>query len=51
MPAVGRPTADLAARKALVSVLDLRQLGNVATGGKGRPATRIGEIAPARWPR
>ncbi|MFD7495083.1 ABC transporter substrate-binding protein [Streptomyces sp. NPDC059832] len=44
--AAGRPTADLAVRKALVSVLDLEQLGNVATGGKGRPATGIGEIAP-----
>ncbi|MFJ7198845.1 MULTISPECIES: ABC transporter substrate-binding protein [unclassified Streptomyces] len=44
--AAGRPTADLAVRKALVSVLDLRQLGNVATGGKGKPATSIGEIAP-----
>ncbi|MFF1649461.1 ABC transporter substrate-binding protein [Streptomyces sp. NPDC058240] len=44
--AAGRPTADLAVRKALVSALDLEQLGNVATGGKGRPATGIGEIAP-----
>ncbi|WP_405749423.1 ABC transporter substrate-binding protein [Streptomyces sp. NBC_00012] len=44
--AAGRPTADLAVRKALISVLDLKQLGNVATGGKGRPATGIGEIAP-----
>ncbi|WP_413752061.1 ABC transporter substrate-binding protein [Streptomyces sp. R-74717] len=44
--AVGRPGADPAVRKALVSVLDLKQLGNVATGGKGRPATAIGETAP-----
>ncbi|MFD0339842.1 ABC transporter substrate-binding protein [Streptomyces sp. NPDC127117] len=44
--AAGRPTADLAVRKALVSVLDLKQLGSVATGGKGKPATGIGEIAP-----
>ncbi|MFD4759654.1 ABC transporter substrate-binding protein [Streptomyces sp. NPDC058439] len=44
--AAGRPTADPAVRKALVSVLDLRQLANVATGGKGKPATGIGETAP-----
>ncbi|MER5611071.1 ABC transporter substrate-binding protein [Streptomyces sp. NPDC002215] len=42
----GRPTADLAVRRALVSVLDLKQLGSVATGGKGRTPTRTGEIAP-----
>ncbi|WP_329191719.1 ABC transporter substrate-binding protein [Streptomyces sp. NBC_01435] len=44
--AAGRPTAELAVRKALVSVLDLKQLGSVATGGKGRPPTGIGENAP-----
>ncbi|MEV7958711.1 ABC transporter substrate-binding protein [Streptomyces sp. NPDC058316] len=44
--AAGHPGADRAVRKALVSVLDLKQLANVATGGKGRPATGIGETAP-----
>ncbi|MFF2958906.1 ABC transporter substrate-binding protein [Streptomyces sp. NPDC057963] len=44
--AAGRPTADPAVRRALVSVLDLEQLANVATGGKGKPATGIGETAP-----
>ncbi|REK90761.1 ATP-binding cassette domain-containing protein [Streptomyces inhibens] len=44
--AAGRPGADLAVRKALVSVLDLKQLRNVATGGKGKPPTRIGETVP-----
>ncbi|MFF2012326.1 ABC transporter substrate-binding protein [Streptomyces sp. NPDC058195] len=44
--AAGRPTADPAVRRALVSVLDLRQLGNVATGGKGGTPARAGEIAP-----
>ncbi|MFF1912705.1 ABC transporter substrate-binding protein [Streptomyces sp. NPDC058239] len=44
--AAGRPGADPAVRKALVAVLDLKQLGNVATGGKGKPATAIGETAP-----
>ncbi|MFB6815538.1 ABC transporter substrate-binding protein [Streptomyces sp. NPDC056347] len=44
--AAGRPTADPAVRRALVSVLDLKQLGSVATGGKGRAPTRTGEIAP-----
>lgn len=48
--AVGRPGADPAVRKALVSVLDLKQLGNVATGGKGKPATAIGETTPTPVP-
>ncbi|MEE1742480.1 ABC transporter substrate-binding protein [Streptomyces sp. BE147] len=39
-------TADLAVRRALVSVLDLRELRNVSTGGEGKPPTAIGEMAP-----
>ncbi|MFF9652271.1 ABC transporter substrate-binding protein [Streptomyces sp. NPDC014622] len=44
--AAGRPGADPAVRRALVSVLDLKELRNVATGGKGEPATAIGETVP-----
>ncbi|MFF9349458.1 ABC transporter substrate-binding protein [Streptomyces sp. NPDC014734] len=44
--AAGRPGADPAVRRALVGVLDLKELRNVATGGKGGPATAIGETAP-----
>ncbi|MBT2506045.1 ABC transporter substrate-binding protein [Streptomyces sp. ISL-98] len=42
----GHPTADPAVRKALVGALDLKQIGSVATGGTGKPATNLGEIAP-----
>ncbi|GAA1964110.1 ABC transporter substrate-binding protein [Catenulispora subtropica] len=41
-----RPTADAAVRRALVEALDLKQIGSVATGGTGAPATTIGELAP-----
>ncbi|MEU7182056.1 MULTISPECIES: ABC transporter substrate-binding protein [Streptomyces] len=44
--AAGHPTAETAVRKALVAVLDLQQLGNVAIGGRGKPATGIGETGP-----
>ena len=45
--AAARPTADPAVRKALVEALDLKQIGTVATGGTGKPATGIGEVAPS----
>ncbi|MCX4679522.1 ABC transporter substrate-binding protein [Streptomyces sp. NBC_01433] len=44
--AAGRPPADLAVRRALISVLDLKDLRNVSTGGDGTPPTSIGEVAP-----
>ncbi|MFB7915650.1 ABC transporter substrate-binding protein [Streptomyces sp. NPDC056061] len=44
--AAGRPGADPAVRRALVQVLDLKELRNVATGGKGGAATAVGETAP-----
>jgi peptide/nickel transport system substrate-binding protein len=37
----GEPTADVAVRKALVQALDLKQLGQVTTGGTGKPATGL----------
>lgn len=37
----GEPTADLAVRKALTQALDLKQLGQVTTGGTGKPATGL----------
>ncbi|MEU0939068.1 ABC transporter substrate-binding protein [Embleya sp. NPDC005971] len=40
--APGRVTADAEVRWALVAALDLKQIGAVATGGKGVPATRFG---------
>ncbi|MBS2532765.1 ABC transporter substrate-binding protein [Catenulispora sp. NF23] len=45
--AAGHDTADPAVRKALVEALDLKQIGSVATGGTGQPATTIGEVAPS----
>lgn len=44
----GLPTADLATRKALVQALDLTQLQQVFTSGRGGPAT--GLVAPANTP-
>jgi peptide/nickel transport system substrate-binding protein len=44
--AATHPTADPAVRKALIEVLDLKQIGSVATGGTGQQATTIGEMAP-----
>lgn len=44
--APGHPTADEAVRRALLSVLNLRQIGAVATGGTGTPATNLGEVDP-----
>ncbi|MBP0452279.1 ABC transporter substrate-binding protein [Kitasatospora sp. RG8] len=38
----GRPLADPALRRALVSALDRQGLANVAVGGTGRPATDFG---------
>ncbi|MGW0934572.1 ABC transporter substrate-binding protein [Streptomyces sp. NPDC002666] len=38
----GRPLADPALRRALVSALDRQGLANVAVGGNGRPATDLG---------
>ncbi len=38
----GRPLADPALRRALVSALDRQGLANVAVGGTGRPATDLG---------
>lgn len=38
----GRPLADPALRRAMVSALDRRGLANVAVGGSGRPATDFG---------
>lgn len=40
--AAGRPSADLAVRRALISVLDLKDLRNVATGGIGTPPPASG---------
>ncbi|WP_245599344.1 hypothetical protein [Embleya scabrispora] len=40
--APNRVTADARVRWALVAALDLKQLGAVATGGKGVAATRLG---------
>ncbi|MFI0419131.1 ABC transporter substrate-binding protein [Spongiactinospora sp. 9N601] len=42
----GHPTADFAVRHALVGAVDLKQIGSVATGGLGKPATNLGEVAP-----
>ena len=42
----GQPGADEAVRRALTQALDLTQLGQVLTGGSGKPAT--GLVAPAR---
>ncbi|PZG36809.1 hypothetical protein C1I98_26325 [Spongiactinospora gelatinilytica] len=42
----GHPTADFAVRHALVSAVNLKQIGSVATGGLGKPATNLGEVAP-----
>jgi peptide/nickel transport system substrate-binding protein len=39
-------TADQAVRRALLSSADLQQIGAVATGGSGTPATNLGETAP-----
>ncbi|NRQ38279.1 ABC transporter substrate-binding protein [Nonomuraea sp. NN258] len=44
--ASGHPTADLPVRRALVGALDLTQIGHVASGGIGKPATNLGEIPP-----
>ncbi|WP_202231994.1 ABC transporter substrate-binding protein [Actinacidiphila reveromycinica] len=38
----GRPLADPALRRAMVSALDRRALANVAVGGRGSPATDFG---------
>ncbi|MFF7251250.1 ABC transporter substrate-binding protein [Embleya sp. NPDC008237] len=40
--AANRVTADPLVRRALIQALDLKQIGAVATGGKGQPATRVG---------
>ncbi|WP_042457662.1 ABC transporter substrate-binding protein [Streptacidiphilus jiangxiensis] len=37
----GHATADEAVRRALLSALDLQQIGSVATGGTGTPATNL----------
>ncbi len=44
----GMPSADPAVRKALVQALDLNQLGQVLTGGTGKPAE--GLVAPGYGP-
>ncbi|MFI6984446.1 ABC transporter substrate-binding protein [Embleya sp. NPDC050154] len=43
--AANRVTADPLVRRALIEALDLKQIGAVATGGKGQPATRVGVTA------
>ncbi|MFI6980956.1 ABC transporter substrate-binding protein [Embleya sp. NPDC050154] len=40
--APNRVTADARVRWAMIAALDLKQIGAVATGGKGAPATRLG---------
>ena len=42
----GHATADEAVRRALLSVLNLQQIGSVATGGTGAPPTNLGETPP-----
>lgn len=42
----GHPTADVAVRRALIGSLNLTQIGSVASGGTGKPATNLGEISP-----
>jgi peptide/nickel transport system substrate-binding protein len=44
----GQPTADVAVRRALVQGVQLNQLGQVLTGGTGKPST--GLVAPALSP-
>ncbi|WP_033288809.1 ABC transporter substrate-binding protein [Amycolatopsis jejuensis] len=46
--APGLPTADPAVRRALTQALDLGQLGQVLTGGTGKPST--GLVAPGMGP-
>lgn len=46
--ASAEPTSDEAVRRALVRALNLKQLGQVLTGGSGRPST--GLVAPGMSP-
>lgn len=42
----GHPTSDPAVRKALTQAVDLDELANVLTAGKGGPATALAVVAP-----
>ena len=42
----GHATADAVVRRALAGAMDVAQIGAVATGGSGTPATNLGEIEP-----
>lgn len=48
--AKSRVTADVDVRKALIGALDLAEIGDVATGKNGEPATDLGVIAPSPCP-
>lgn len=45
--AEGHPTSDPAVRMALTQALDLEELANVITAGRGAPATQLATVAPS----
>lgn len=49
-PAKGRATASPEVRKALTQALDLQQLAQVITSGKGGPATTLAASEPVACP-
>ncbi|MEV5574689.1 ABC transporter substrate-binding protein [Spirillospora sp. NPDC052269] len=48
--AAGHTTGDPVVRRALVTAVDLGQIGAVASGGKNVPPTNLGEVAPTPCP-
>ncbi|WP_214409233.1 ABC transporter substrate-binding protein [Sphaerisporangium fuscum] len=44
--APGHPTADPAVRRALVTAVDLKQIGSVAANGQNEPPTNLGVVKP-----